>query len=171
FCYVDFMPPKVFYKGHYTQEVPEITGPFYDIRLLTHNDRAGVIYTLYINLARKFPAKRKFILAKFEQFLSGINEVQLSKHINESPFYRLDDTKKAARIVTALNDWKGLNYLILREAACFTAEVNKKFAGKLDDFFRLTHHETNPDSEEYGLLPKERFDKAKKIIIENLLSP
>ncbi|KXK25851.1 MAG: hypothetical protein TR69_WS6001001457 [candidate division WS6 bacterium OLB20] len=166
FCYVDFMPPKVFYRGHYTQEVPEISGPFYDIRMLTHNDRKGVVYSVYINLARLFPAKRKAVISKLEQFLVGIAQPDLMEHIVSSPFYRLSEAKDAINIVNAIQDWKGISYLHLREAACIAAEYNDSFRQQLEDFFKLTHHETDTDSSEYGLLPARRFDAAKAMLID-----
>ncbi|MFQ5493378.1 MAG: hypothetical protein ACE5DX_04430 [Candidatus Dojkabacteria bacterium] len=166
FCYVDFMPPKVFYKGHYTQEVPEITGPFYDIRMFSHNDPAGIVYTLYINLARLFPQKRKSVIAKIDQFLETNKLDKLKKHLTQSPFYRLTDLKKASEVVENLDDWKGEKYLQLREAAVIAAEARDDFRGKLEDFFKLTHHETDAESEEYGLLPTARFREAKRLLIE-----
>ncbi len=166
FCYVDFMPPKVSYKGHYLQEVPEISGPFYDIRLQMHNERAGVVYALYVNLSRIFPLKRRFIVSKIEQFLQEINETELSKYITGSPFYRLDSASKAIQLVRDMKDWKGINYLLLREAACAAVDFNHKFAAELDDFFKMTHHETNPDSEDYGMLPAKKFDEAKAKLIK-----
>jgi hypothetical protein len=166
FCYVDFMPPKVYYKGHYLQEVPEISGPFYDIRLQMHNERAGVIYALYVNLSRIFPLKRRFIVSKIEQFLQEIKEGDLSKYITRSPFYRLDNASKAIELINNMKDWKGINYLLLREAACVAVDFNHKFAAELDDFFKMTHHETDPDSEDYGMLPLRKFEQAKAKLIK-----
>jgi len=166
FCYVDFMPPKVFYKGHYTQEVPEIEGPFYDIRMLTHNDRRGVVYTAYINLARRYPDKRKAVISKFEQFLNEIDQHELMQHIIESPFYRLSDPADAVAIIQEISDWQGVAYLHLREAACIAAEFNDSFKEQLEAFFKLTHHETDTKSDEYGMLPATRFAEAKDTLIQ-----
>lgn len=168
FCYVDFMPPKVFYKNHYTQEVPEIEGPFYDIRMISHNERAGIVYSLYINLARVYPEKRKFISSKLEQFLEMINESELKKYLTNSPFYRIGSRKEAVEVVKSLSDWKAEKYFHLREAACIAAEENPNFKAKLPEFFKLTHHETDTKSHEYGLLPQKRFEQAKKLLIKEL---
>lgn len=168
FCYVDFMPPKVNYRGHLTQEVPEIEGEFYNIRILSHNNRFGVVYMLYINLARRYPSKRRVIASLIEQFLNSIDKRELFSFIEESPFYRLKSNTDAIEIIKNINDWKGLNYLYLREGACIAAQYNQTFAGNIEDFFKLTHHETDPDSIEYGLLPDARFKKAKSELISVL---
>lgn len=168
FCYVDFMPPKVNFKGHYTQEVPEIKGPFYDIRMYSHNKRAGIVYTLYINLARHFPSKRKFIVSKIEQFLTGLGEDELLIHIKNSPFYRVDTAKKVIELVDSIDSWHKEKYFQLREAACVIAELNNTFTKELPEFFKLTHHETNTDSPEYGKLPQNKFEQAKTTLINAL---
>lgn len=166
FCYVDFIPPKVYYKGTYSQEIPEIEGPFYDIRMLCHNDRAGVIYVQYVNFIRVFSSKRKFIQGKIEQFLDQIGEHELKKYMIESPFYRIKDPKEAEEIIDNLNDWKGINYYYLREGICIAAELNEEFSKKQSDMFALTTHERDPNSDEYGLLPKQNFEKVKEEIKE-----
>ncbi|MBD3363395.1 hypothetical protein GF362_06785 [Candidatus Dojkabacteria bacterium] len=166
FCYVDFIPPKVFYKGHYSQEIPEIEGPFYDIRMLCHNERAGLIYVQYVNFIRVFPQKRKFIQGKIEQFLENIEESELKEYIINSPLYRIENPRDAAKIVKEMDDWRGINYYYLREAICIASELNSKFRKKQSEMFKLTTHERDPDSPEYGLLPQERFLDVKQKVIK-----
>lgn len=166
FCYVDFIPPKVYYKGHYSQEIPEIEGPMYDIRMFCHNDRAGVIYVQYVNLIRVFPTKRKFIQGKIEQFLDRIGEPELKKYMIESPMYRIENPEKAIEVVRKIDDWKLENYYNLREAICIAAELNPEFKKKQSDMFALTTHEREPDSEEYGLVPDANFKKVKEEVIK-----
>lgn len=161
FCYVDFIPPKVYYKGHYCQEIPEIEGPFYDIRMFCHNERAGIIYVQYVNFIRVFPTKRKILQGKFEQFLEEIDEQDLKKYIIESPFYRIENPAKAAKFVKAMDNWKGQNYYYLREAICIAAELNPEFRKKQDEMFKLTSHERDVNSKEYGLMPQKNFELVK----------
>ncbi len=168
FCYVDFMPPKVYYKGHYSQEVPEIDGPFYDIRMLCHYDRAGVIYVQYVNLIRLFPTKRKFIQGKIEQFLDRCELQQLKKYMVNSPFYRLTNAQEAIKTIKELNDWKGINYYYLREGICIASELNSEFRKRQSEMFDLTTHERDVKSKEYGSLPKARFEKVKDETIKAL---
>lgn len=166
FCYVDFIPPKVFYKGHYSQEIPEIEGPFYDIRMLCHNERAGIIYVQYVNFIRVFPTKRKVLQGKFEQFLEEIEEKDLKKYMIESPFYRIENPSQAADFVKNITDWRGQNYYYLREAICIAGEVNEDFRPRVDEMFKLTTHERDPKSEEYGLLPQKNFELVKTELIK-----
>lgn len=166
FCYVDFIPPKVLYKGHYSQEIPEIEGPFYDIRMFCHNERAGLIYVQYVNFIRVFPNKRKFIQGKFEQFLDRIEEKELKKYMIKSPFYRIENPLDAAKFVEQMTDWRGANYYYLREAICIAAELNPEFKKQQDAMFKLTTHERNPESEEYGLLLLKNFETVKTEIIK-----
>ncbi|MCA9385158.1 hypothetical protein KC717_00755 [Candidatus Dojkabacteria bacterium] len=166
FCYVDFIPPKVFYKGHYSQELPEIEGPFYDIRMLGHNDRAGVVYVQYVNFIRLFPEKRKFIQGKIEQFLDSINESDLKKYMVESPFYRIEDPQNAAEHVNQIEDWRGMNYYYLREGICIASELNTEFRKRQSDLFAMTTHERDHNSDEYGLLPQSTFEKVKNLILD-----
>ena len=166
FCYVDFIPPKVLYKGHYSQEIPEIEGPFYDIRMFSHNNRAGLIYVQYVNFIRIFPQQRKTILGKFEQFLEEIDEPELKRYMIKSPFYRIENPIKAAEYVKKLTDWRGENYYYLREAICIAAELNLKFKSKQEDMFKLTTHERDASSKEYGLLPDTNFKKVKRELIK-----
>jgi hypothetical protein len=169
FCYVDFIPPKVYYKGYYSQEIPEIKGPFYDIRMISHYERSGVIYVQYINLIRIFPEKRKFIQGKIEQFLDGINQPELTEYIVGSPFYRLDNIGNFKEIVETLDDWKGIKYYHLREAICIASQHNSKFREKQSEMFALTTHQRDPASKEYGLLKIEDFNRVKKEVVQAII--
>ncbi len=168
FCYVDFIPPKVYLNHHYSQEVPEIEGPFYDIRNICHYDRAGIIYLQYINFLRVFPDKRDFVLTKFEHFLDKIGEPGLKKYIQESPLYHVHASNDLIIFLEGLKDWRGINYLHLREAICIAAGMNHQVKEIKEEIFKLTTHERDVDSPDYGLLPKAKFEEAKQTIISAL---
>lgn len=161
FCYVDFLPPKVFYKGSYSQEVPELTDPdFYEVRVFCHNSRAGIVYATYINLVREFPQHLKYIAGRIEQFLAEIGEPELYKHIANSPLYRVHSIQEVRQIIADIKDWKRENYFLLREIANWILHQNPAWKDQHKALYKLTHHVTNPEDKEYGRLSQKSFDQV-----------
>jgi hypothetical protein len=169
FCYVDFMPPKVHYKGHYTQEIPELpAGEFYNVRLLSHNNRAGVIYNLYVNLLREFPRQLGFTAARLEQFLNNIAEPDLYALVSSSPLYRQHSPAEVLKTVEGLQNWHGANYLLLREAANWLHNYNPELGDLKRDIYKATSQERDPKSPEYGTLRADNFAQALSLIKQGL---
>jgi|GEM_PF-3808021 len=169
FCYVDFMPPKVFYKGKFTQEIPECPDlDFFNVRVLGHNDRAGVVYVTFINLVREFPGQLGLTAAKIQQFLAEISAKKLFKYIEESPIYRATDPKQVQSALENLKDWHGSNYYLIREIANWLNANNPALEPVKREIYALTSQERDPKSAEYGRVSNANFLAAKKLISKSL---
>ncbi len=161
FCYVDFLPPKVFYKGTYSQEIPELTDPdFFEIRKFAHNFRPGIVYVTYINLVREFPQHARYIAGRIAQFLAEIKQPQLYQYIQDSPLYRVHDKTAAERVIDGIGDWRLSNYFMLRELANWILTADPSFSEQHKQIFKLTHHVTNPADPEYGRLSASNFQQV-----------
>lgn len=169
FCYVDFVPPKVFYKGKYTQEIPECSDPdFYEVRNFSHNLRAGIVYVTYINLVREFPTQLGMTAGRLEQFLREIGENSLYKYIQESPIYRVHDPKTVKAVISNIRDWKWNNYYLLREIANWINNYNPSLGELKKEVFKATSQERDPQSPDYGRLSQANFSKALELLKEGV---
>lgn len=169
FCYVDFLPPKVFYKGKYTQEIPEITdADFYEIRKISHNHKDGIVYNLYINTLREFPEQLKYLPGRLEQYLKEIKEEKLFTMIQESALYRVHDPIEIQKIINSIKSWSGQNFFLIREIGNWFHSQNPELSELKKEIFKLTSQERNPDSPDYGKISKESFDAVIKLLKEGV---
>jgi hypothetical protein len=169
FVYVDFIPPKVFYKGTYSQEVPEIPDPeFHKVRMFKHNNRAGVIYGLYVDVVRDYPTQLKYASARIEQFLAEIGEERLSEYIVNSPMHRMHSAAEVKEIIEKITDWHWNNYYLLREIANWLAFKNPELIELQRQVYTVTSQERDPRSVDYGRLSEANFQKAKQLLIEGV---
>lgn len=165
FCYVDFMPPKVFYKGRYTQEIPEITDQnFYEVRVAGHNNRAGLVYNLYINLVREFPAQLGLTSARLEQFLTSCGEGNLYEAIKTSPLYRAHTPSEVKAVADNISDWHGHNYYLLREIANWLNSHKPELTEIKRSIYKATSQERDPESLDYGRISEAQFLETKRLI-------
>lgn len=166
FCYVDFIPPKVFYKGRYVQEIPECPDQdFYNVRLLAHNDRAGIVYNFYINILRELPKQLGYVAGRLEQYLTEIKQGELFHYIAASPLYRAHDASQVKEVVSNIPDWKGTNFFLLREAANWLHNANPAWEEQKKEVYKLTSQERAINSPDYGRISTENFQAAKQLLI------
>jgi len=166
FCYVDFMPPKVFYKGKFCQEIPECPDlDFYNVRIFSHNLRAGVVYVLFVNLVREFPTQLRFVAARLEQFLKEIGEIKLYEYIYNSPLYRAHDLQSVKETIKKLGDWKYNNYYLLREIANWLNSHNKRLEIDKKEVYRLTSQERDVNSPDYGRISSANFLETLNVLL------
>ncbi len=166
FCYVDFIPPKVFYKGSYTQEIPECTDPdFFEVRMFSHNYLPGIIYVLYINLIREFPGQLGLTAGRIEQFLVKYKRSEAYREISGSPLYRVHSPSQVKEIIENLADWKKSHYFLLREAANWLNNYSPELEILKKEIYKVTSQERDPHSPDYGRIKQENFEKAKELII------
>lgn len=169
FCYVDFIPPKVFYKGRHVQEIPECPDPdFYQVRLLAHNDRAGIVYNLYINILRELPNQLKFVAGRLEQYLEEIKQPELFKYIRQSKLYRVHEPSQVREIIKAIPDWKGLNFYLLREAANWLHNYNTELGELKKQVYQATSQERAVTSPDYGRISIKNFKLAKQLLLKGV---
>ncbi len=169
FVYVDFFPPKVKYNGKFIQEIPELTDPdFKKIRNFGHNNRAGIIYALYINLVREYPEFQKIISGKIEQFTYDISQKHLFKYIQTSPMYRIDNKQEVLEIILSIKTWKFLNFYLIREIANWINSKSNQFSSFHKKIYQLTHHITDPNDKEYGKISNKNFKLSLEILQKGL---
>lgn len=169
FCYVDFIPPKVFYKGHYTQEIPEIEDKdFYEIRKTSHNSRAGILYNFYINTIRELPSELGLLAAKLEQFAQELNDDEIFSMIRGSKLYRVYDLVDFSNVVRDIEDWKGDNFFLIREAANWLNNRNPDLNILKKQIYKATSQERDIDSRDYGRISEENFVKAKQLLLHGV---
>lgn len=165
FKYVDFLPPKVFFSGEYTHELPELTDPdFREIRKYAHYSRRGIIYVTYINTVRVFPQLQRVVAAAFQQFLAEIGESDLFADIENSPIHRAHSAIELQRVLSGISSWKLPHYYHLRELANWIYSHNPEFAEDHARIFKLSHHVTEEDHPEYGQVSAENFTELKSLL-------
>lgn len=157
--YVDLVPPKLRKGEKFQLEIPEVTEPnCYRVGVDRHYKKSGVVRVLLVQLAKLRPEMYPVFARGIEEFLALKGENKTLKSFRSRPI-----AKKPEKIINKKNisEMSFMDIYDLREIACWSAGQGKISPDELENFFRLSHFQSEP-------LPEKALKELRQILIHAL---
>lgn len=158
---IDLFPPKLWSpENGYTIEKPEPTDETVrQLGIQRHFDLSVIILTLWTHIVRANPALGLPAIKLFYQFLQDNDQLELSKRIVEMvgglrPRFCIYSTTEIQDKVEPLTFG---DFHQIRTIACLLASSRKGSRPLLEEFFGVTHFQSDP-------LSSEMIEEAKRLI-------
>ncbi|OGY89506.1 MAG: hypothetical protein A2927_01340 [Candidatus Komeilibacteria bacterium RIFCSPLOWO2_01_FULL_45_10] len=159
---IDLFPPKLWSPvGGYTIEKPEPTDETVrQLGIQRHFDLSVIILTLWMHIVRANPVLGLPAIRLFIQFLRDTDQLELGKQIVDlvgglRPRLCFDSITEIQGKVESLTF---RDFHQLRTIACLLASSRKESGPLLEEFFSITHFQSDP-------LSLEQIEEAKRLIL------
>lgn len=140
--YVDLVPPKLRRGKNFQLEIPEVTEKScYKIGVDRHYKKPEVIRVLLVQLAKLRPEMYPVFAQGIEEFLAQKGEIETLKSFRSRLI-----AERPEKIVNkkTLSRMGFMDIYDLREIACWGASQRKLSPNELENFFRLSHFQSEP---------------------------